>query len=365
MRALKAERRQVLPPLGTARQADHRDSERFGVEPIDLLDRPSGDLRQRRNVTGDDRCAARHGFDDGQAEALVDRREHEHLGKAVQRRQVLERHIAGEADRVLDLQPLDQLLDVAAQPPVGTGAHELMRQLAALPAPREALDQLRQVLARLDRADVQNEAVRQVVPVPDALALMCVVDGPERRRGRFVHDVHAFGRQPVETDDVALGALRYRDDRVGAPRREIDERAVQEHAPGRVIPRVQRKAHVVDRHDRRDAGCQRHHAVREVHDIGFEVSEQARGQRLHPHHPRRAPRRRRDAHARRQRPGRVDRPVRHDDKLVVRRLPGEMMQQVFGVVAHTGPPRAKRRAVKCDAHAKDHKPRNPQNRQTG
>ena len=37
---------------------------------------------------------------DRQAEALVHRRKHEHLGQAVERRQIVERHVAGEPDRV-------------------------------------------------------------------------------------------------------------------------------------------------------------------------------------------------------------------------------------------------------------------------
>ena len=85
-------------------------------------------------MTGDDRRAARHRFDDRQPEPFVERREHEHLGQAVERRQILERHVAGEPDRVLDLQPLDALLDVARSASRRAGAHELMRQVAGLAA---------------------------------------------------------------------------------------------------------------------------------------------------------------------------------------------------------------------------------------
>ncbi len=67
------------------------------------------------------------------------------------------------------------------------------------------------------------------------------------------------------------------------------QRTVEQHAPRRVVARVERQAHVVNRHDRRHRRRERHHAVGEVHDVGAELAQQPRRQRLHPHHPRHAP----------------------------------------------------------------------------
>ena len=350
MRALQSERREVLAALAASRQTDNRLAQRVGVEAIDLFDGAAGDFRQRRHVPRDHRRPAGHGLDHRQAETLVERRKHEHLRQAVQRRQVLERHVAGEADRVLDLQTLDAILDVAAQPAVRAGAHELMRQIAGLAALREALDQLRQVLPRLDRADVEDEPVGKVVPPPDPLPFGRIVNRAERGRRRFVHDVHALGRQAVQANDVALGALRDGDDRVRPARRDVDQRPVQEHTPRRMVAREQRQAHVVDRHHRRHRRSQRNHPVREVDDVHLLAPQQPGSERLHPEHPRDAPRRAGNPHVGRQGPRRVDGAIGDDDDLIVARPRREMVQQVLGVVAHAGAAGTKCRAVKCDAH---------------
>jgi hypothetical protein len=108
-----------------------------------------------------------------------------------------------------------------------------MRQLAA-PAPgREGIDQRRQVLARLDRADVEDDPLVEAVAAPHAFELGRIVHALERGGGRLVHDVHAARIQVVVPDDVVLGAFRHRDDRVGAARGDIDQRPVEQHAPGR------------------------------------------------------------------------------------------------------------------------------------
>ena len=131
---------------------------------------------------------------------------------------------------------------------------------------------------------------------------------------------------------------------------EIDQRAVEEHAPRRVVPRVHREAHVVNRHDGRHRRGERNHAVGEVRNVRTKPSERARRHRLHPHDAGNPRRRRVDPHARGQRPRRIHRPVGHHDHVVVGALLREVMQQVLGVVPDPGSSGPKRGSVKRDAH---------------
>ena len=225
-----------------------------------------------------------------------------------------------------------------------------MRQIAALLAPREPLDELWQILPRLDCANVKDEPFRQAVAPPHALKDRRVFNGRKRRGGRLVNDVHSFGLRTVQPHDVALRALRHGDDGVSAPGRQIDERSIQQHSSWRMIPREHRQTHVVNRDDGGDRRCERHHPVREVHQIGAQLAKQARRERLHPDHPRHARRRDDDANLRRQRPDGVERTVGQDDDLVVHALFREVMQQVLGVVAHSGPSGPQCCAIKGDAH---------------
>ena len=228
-----------------------------------------------------------------------------------------------------------------------------MRQFARFVPAGECLDQRRQVLSRLDGPDRKDEPITQAVLIADASQDNRVRDRPERRCRRFVDHVDPLGRQLVDSRDVVFRAFRHGDDRVGTPRGEIDERTVEQHASRRVISRIEREAHVVNRHDRRHARHHRHHAVGKVHDIGPEPFQQPGREHLHPDHARHTPGRGRDLHTRGQRARRIDDLIGdHDDfvDFVLRALAHEMTQEVLAVVADSRAARPKRGAVKRDAH---------------
>ncbi len=118
--------RQRITALAIARQRHQGVAKRFGVELFHLRDGAAADFRQRRRAPGNHRRAARHGLDDWQAKAFVHRGKHEHLRQTVERRQIGERHIAGEPDRVGGLQALDVPRDPARQPAVGADTDQLV-----------------------------------------------------------------------------------------------------------------------------------------------------------------------------------------------------------------------------------------------
>ena len=85
----------------------------------------------------------------------------------------------------------DLLFDVVRQPAVRSGTHQLVRKVARDPSPRERLYQLRQVLARFDGADVQDEALSEAIPFPHSPQLGRIVNDTERWSRSLMHDVHA------------------------------------------------------------------------------------------------------------------------------------------------------------------------------
>jgi hypothetical protein len=343
--------RQLRAPARVHREPAQRVAERSGVNRIDVLDGVGTDLGDRRGASGHDGRAAGHRLDDRQAEALVHRGIHEHLGGAVERGQIAERDVAGEGDRVGDVRSRDQILDAARQPAIGADADEPVLEAEAGPRACEGFDERRQVLARLDRPDVEDGVRRQVVRPLHPIDLRAIGDAAELRRRGFVDDVHASGIERVELHDLALGALRHGDQRVGAAHRQVHQRTIQHDAARRMEPRQQAQAHVVDRHDRGHARHQRHHAVGEVRDVGADLAKHAGHARLHPHHAWDAPGVVHHLHARRQRRGCLDRTVGDDDQLVIGgRGLREMAQQVLRVVPDAGPVRPERRPVKRDAH---------------
>ena len=349
-RTREAACRQFGPPLRIARQPDHRFAKAVGVDPIDLLDGVAAHFCKRGRASRHNRRAACHRFDDGQPEPFVHRWIHEHFCEAVERRQVLERDVAGEPDRVGNLRAPDDILEPAREPAVWTDAHELMRQFAGAAARRKRFHELRQVLPRLDGPDIENGAVRQAVSAPNAIELRRISDAVERRCGGLVHDVHPIRIQRVQPHDVVLCALGHGDDGVSTLRGEINERRIEQHAPQRVITGVHPQAHVVNRHDRRRRRCDRHHAVGEMRDIGVERVERRRRTELHPHHARHLSPGNSDSDRWRKRTGRLDIAIREHHHLVVRRFARKMMQQMLGVVPDTGPPRPQCGPVKRDTH---------------
>jgi hypothetical protein len=223
------------------------------------------------------------------------------------------------------------------------------RPLATLPC--ECVDQHGQVLPRFDGADVENRPRSQSVAPANPLQRRRVADRPERGRRRLVDDVHPSPVEAVQPFDVTLRALGNSEDGCGSPDREIHQRPVQQDAPRRMESWQQPKAHVVNGDDGGHAGRNRHHAVGEMRDVRGNRFQRRRGACLHPDQPRHPRGFTDDANALGERRRCLDRAVRQHQQLVVRssRL-GEVLQQVFGVVADPGPIGPKRGPVKRDAH---------------
>ena len=115
---------------------------------------------------------------------------------------------------------------------------------------RERVDQPRQVLSRLDRADIQDDAIGQPVAAAHAIQFREVAHRPERRRRRLVHDVHAAtdrGRRCRTMSRLALSDTVIT--AVGPARGDVHQRPIEEHAAQRMVARIHRQAHVVNRDD--------------------------------------------------------------------------------------------------------------------
>ena len=82
------------------RQPQQPAGERIDIERVDGDGGIRGDLSERRGGRREHRRATGQGLDHRQPEALVDRGEREHLAQAVERRQLRERHVAGEVHDV-------------------------------------------------------------------------------------------------------------------------------------------------------------------------------------------------------------------------------------------------------------------------
>ena len=68
-----------------------------------------------------------------------------------------------------------------------------MRKLAALPPAGESFDQLWQILSRFDRADIEDEAIGEVVALSHTVEHRPIANRLKRRSGRFVHHVDPLG----------------------------------------------------------------------------------------------------------------------------------------------------------------------------
>ena len=133
---------------------------------IGRIDQDAGvadDLRERAAVRGDDRDAERHRLEHRQAEALVERRQHEQRGSCVELARRSFGHVALDDTRPLSggglsLAPPTGPPPASAVPPArGGGADGL--PLDESPVRRQ---QDGDVLARLERADEQDVAVGTV-----------------------------------------------------------------------------------------------------------------------------------------------------------------------------------------------------------
>src|SRR5262249_43436715 len=81
-------------------------------------------------------------------------------------------------------------------------------EIAAVPPLRERLNQRREVLARLDRADVEDDSFREAIASAHARDRGGIADRAKLRRRGCIDDVHAPGIEMIEANDVALDALR-------------------------------------------------------------------------------------------------------------------------------------------------------------
>ena len=172
--------------IGALDDRDHRARERPGVARIDEHGGVPRHLGERRAVRRDDRGAARHRLEHGEAEPLGERREHEGRGVAVERGQGVLLDVADVLDR-RDAEPLPltrQPLELGSPP----GAREQQLVLGELRVHlREGLEQRGLVLVGVAPADV--EEVRRAAgigTVPstrhEALAVDAERDGDHARR---------------------------------------------------------------------------------------------------------------------------------------------------------------------------------------
>ncbi len=220
---------------------------------------------QRRRVRGDDRRAARHRLERRQAEALVQRREGEHRGQAIEDVQgpvgheAEEPHVAVQVVRVDGAPQLGVLRDVTADD------QQLERVVAVLVQVMDRLDQPLEVLVRLDVADVEHERFVQLEPLADALDLVVrrrhqevIVDGVVDYR-------HLVGRDAAEAEDVALRRLRHRQHPPRPPRRPPHEQpGVEDGQPVGEVLREHQVDAVVDGHHGRTGHENRQDVVRAV-----------------------------------------------------------------------------------------------------
>ena len=198
----------------SSRQPHERGGQRVGVVGIDRFGGAAGNLVERRGVRGDHRRAAGHGFDHRQAEALVERRKRRTARRGCR--------CAGRSStgtypvKCTTLRSPSRSMrpsrsrDDQPYGPTHTSscAHPLRR------APRERSHQPRQVLPRLDRADVQNKPIGQPVARADAVErARAVGDRLERRAAASWTTADPIGVDAVQPQQIAARAVRDGHDR--------------------------------------------------------------------------------------------------------------------------------------------------------
>ena len=129
---------------------------RLGIAGIEQHGGIGRDLGQRAGVGGENRRAAGHRLEQRQAEALAEGRDHYRVGAGVERRQDVVVDAAEAGDERLGAVAGDGVVQRGGAPAGRAGEHEALREPAAAPEPGAGVDQQRQILARLERADVQE-----------------------------------------------------------------------------------------------------------------------------------------------------------------------------------------------------------------
>src|SRR5207248_3242979 len=141
------------------------------------------ELGERGGVGADDRRAAGHGLDHGNAEPLVERGVGEDVGPRVKGAELRVRHVAGEVDVRGEGRLLRLAVGLLAQPALAAGDHQVVGGAGANLEAGESVDQARQVLARLDHAHLQDVRLRE--------AVVRAYGGDRLRGGRLEGAVHA------------------------------------------------------------------------------------------------------------------------------------------------------------------------------
>ncbi len=125
---------------------------------------------------------------------------------------------------------------------------------------RKRGDEARQILARLDGADVQHKRLLQVVALSHAIEFGGIGDDVILRRGGLIDDVHFFRRDVQAGHDLALGMLRHGDDGRRPAGHRRNDRAHEQLALERMQPRMHEQRHIVQRDHDRTRGVQRRDA---------------------------------------------------------------------------------------------------------
>ncbi len=237
---------------------------------VSLLDedrRVARHLRQRAGRRRDDRRAGGHRLEDGQAEALVARREDEAGGSAVEGRELVLRDVASELDSSSEPGRVGGALGRHAPALVRAGEHEAERVVAH---ERQGLDRALRILARLDRPD--DERVRRAV-LTRAVRRERGIDAVRGDDDLLVRDV-------VELDQVALRALGDGQHAIGVTGgagngRPEDQPVAQAHQA-----RVALEREVVDCHDAATRAAERDRVL-EVRDRGIQAPQEPGQGRRH------------------------------------------------------------------------------------
>ena len=202
-----------------------------------------GDLPEHGDVAADDGRGRRHRLHQRQAEALVVRGADQQGGAVVERAQRCVRRVAEPPQPALGGGTGQLALDRLAPPAELSAQHEGRRVGHRGAEAGPGVEQGRDVLARLDGADVQNEARRDV---RGRLAGGHVVEP-----ARLVDGMDGAGRRAATLEELGADGLRRRDDGAGAGNRPLElpleiRAGLLPHGPGRAV-----QGHVVDGGDER------------------------------------------------------------------------------------------------------------------
>jgi len=186
---------------------------------------------------------------------------------------------AQEMGVLLQVELVNQLIDVVAQPARRTGQHERGSQLVVVTQPPVGLQESADILARLDRGDEQDILVRHAVQGLHPCQRLILGHGAHARiRGLVDHGDAVFGRAQ-HAHQVVLGAVRDGDDVIRLPHRTVDLAVV----PGAILGhkvRVDQESQVVDRDDAAAAMSQGRNEIGTVKYVCIEPAHNPRHQEL-------------------------------------------------------------------------------------